>query len=1138
MAAALPRKPDRRELREGELAAMDLRGVFRRATRLGFVCILWPTATSLAQIATDGTVGPARNLDGPDYRIGDDLGTRVGDNLFHSFKEFNIRTLESATFTGPADIANVISRVTGGARSEIDGALKSEVGTAGFYFVNPAGATFGPNASIDVPGSFHVSTADELRFADGATFSAADPKTSTLTVAPPEAFGFLNGAANSIGIVRSSIRGAPGTALSFSAGAIDLIGGSDPVLMVEGGEIQIATIGRAGTVVPGAATAARGGEVTLRRGAIVDAGAGGSITLRTGVLSQQESVLQANSGDGVNVRPGRLIVEADEIDLGGRAKIESVTTGPANAGQIALSTGELRISDGSEIRTSTGGDGGAGQVVVDASGRITVEGVGRVTGDASLTGISSSAEDNADGDAGMVAVRAGTVELLNGGTIRAVTFGAGAAGSVDVHADRIRLVDGGQIGSGALPPSTGRGGEVQVVADSSIEILGELGELDPVEQTAPPSSIFASTEMRMGGDERKTAAGNVRVVAPRILLQDRGEIASETRNLGHGGLVTVEASGSVVVDNAEITTRTEDGGNAGLVKVSAPLLVIKRNGSISSASVGRANGNAGSVLVDARSGAVKILSGGSITSSAATRGSPGQVEVRAERLLISGGTQMAASTGIQSLTNAAPALESGRIIVRAGTILMEQGVQITSDTIGAGHGGRINISARGELTMRSGAEIKSSAFGSGDAGVVVVDADIITIEGVGSHEILTGISSSTERGNSGPAGSVHVTAGGLVVSNGGVIRSATIENARRDAGNVVVEAGRIQILSGGEVSSPTLGISQGAGGNVTVTAHERLEIRGHLDKRDAHRNEFPPSNITASTESEGSETKPGGSVTVTAPVIILAERGEIASETFNGAAGGDVTVLAKQLLIDDAEITATSTQDRDGGDAGNIDIDVRRPPGGAALLRLTGGGKISTSAASAAGGIIDIEIDGIADLQRGQITTEVARLVGDAGNVTIRPDILVADAGSVIDASTFGGGGGIVTIGGVRIEAPGAVVDVSSVTGTPGQVVREGPDADLSSDLAELPATFLVSERLFEQNCAARSGQPVSSLVGAGRGGLSPDPERPLMAPYLADRPFGATTDDNEKTAGGENAAWRRAVSIASPGSVSFDCSW
>jgi len=38
------------------------------------------------------------------------------------------------------------------------------------------------------------------------------------------------------------------------------------------------------------------------------------------------------------------------------------------------------------------------------------------------------------------------------------------------------------------------------------------------------------------------------------------------------------------------------------------------------------------------------------------------------------------------------------------------------------------------------------------------------------------------------------------------------------------------------------------------------------------------------------------------------------------------------------------------------------------------------------------------------------------------------------------------------------------------------------------------------QACAARAGQPISSLVEAGRGGLPQDPEATLPALYIAGR--------------------------------------
>ena len=201
--------------RAGKIAAARTRerGMSARTT-----CLLLGSASALALLALgwrslgsgdDSMVPPtprlAGSLDGPDYDIGAELGRRAGRNLFHSFERFDLRTGESATFSGPDAIRNVISRVTGGARSDIDGTLRSTIPGADFFFLNPAGVMFGPNASLDLQGSFHVSTADELRFADGAEFSATDSAASSFTVAAPEAFGFLGAEPGSITVDRSTL---------------------------------------------------------------------------------------------------------------------------------------------------------------------------------------------------------------------------------------------------------------------------------------------------------------------------------------------------------------------------------------------------------------------------------------------------------------------------------------------------------------------------------------------------------------------------------------------------------------------------------------------------------------------------------------------------------------------------------------------------------------------------------------------------------------------------------------------------------------------------------------------------------------------------------------------------------------------
>ena len=68
-------------------------------------------------------------------------------------------------------------------------------------------------------GSFHASTADELRLADGAVFSALDTAGSTLSVAEPQAFGFLGAPPGAITVEKSVLTVPDGNALSSVVGA-------------------------------------------------------------------------------------------------------------------------------------------------------------------------------------------------------------------------------------------------------------------------------------------------------------------------------------------------------------------------------------------------------------------------------------------------------------------------------------------------------------------------------------------------------------------------------------------------------------------------------------------------------------------------------------------------------------------------------------------------------------------------------------------------------------------------------------------------------------------------------------------------------------------------------------------------------
>jgi len=616
-----------------------------------------------AEVITDGTLGARVELPGKNFDITPDLGKQLGQNLFHSFDRFSLQAGESATFSGPSQIQNIIARVTGGNPSTIDGTLRSTIPEAELYLINPYGILFGKNAKLDLQGGFHATTADELRFADGTTFNARTPQSAhLLSVAPIQSFGFLSDTPAAIQLQHSRLQVLDGHTISLIGGELHLQG---EVLKDEQGEPVI------------------NGEITFLKFPTY------AYTTELKTPAGRINLASVASRGEVSLSNNDLRITANQLGDITLNHAEAKTSG-FGSGSIFIRGADLTLQNG-KISNITEGEQDGGVVDIQVN-HFLVAG--------SLTTAGVIAETKGAGRGSEIRVTANNLEL-RGGSINTSVYDRGHGGNITVHiADKIKLSNptpellkfaGIYSDTYGMQEDAGNGGNLQIEAGQI-----EIHAVSSIAAASYGKGNTGNTQIKTHGDILVTGTA---------LINGWSHNASIS-NSSYLGSAFTKAFG-----------REGKGGNAGHVTIEANKLTLSELGLVLSDAY---SGDAGQIDIHAQD--IDILSGGNIGCSTFGEGKGGALSITTQRLNISENLATRKyPSGIysDSLSDAENAGIAGDIVVHANTVNVFEHSAISSSTQNA-MGGNIYLSATNLLYLQNGKVTTSVSGGIGNGGDISI----------------------------------------------------------------------------------------------------------------------------------------------------------------------------------------------------------------------------------------------------------------------------------------------------------------------------------------------------------------------------------------------------------------------------------
>jgi filamentous hemagglutinin family protein len=752
------------------------------------------SSSVLAQTVPDHTLGSESSTVNQDVTIGDrgafpegnrlvdliEAGATRGNNLFHSFSEFNVGDGSAVYFASPDGIANILTRVTGNNPSEIFGTLGVD-GAANLFLLNPNGIVFGENAALDLNGSFLATTADSYIFENDFAYSASNPNSPPLlTVNLPVRLQFGNQAE------AIAVRGWGSNIMFYTFDPFPLLDFRTKGLTIHSGN-TLALIG---------------GEINLQ---------GGNLTAPQGRVELASIAKQGNASlttkeDGFTVDT-QANHKFQDINLTQGASIDTSGNG---GGNLQLQGANISLLNQSAIITRTLGDDNGGEIQIKAANSVNIIGA---NDNFAFGGIFNQVEVGATGKSGDLTIQADNLLLKDGGYLLGGNRGTGDGANLSVKATTVQIDNGGIYTPVISPEAISNGGNLTIDAEqlivrdggliaSSARGNGNAGNIKINAQQFKVDGYFAQISTRTygngnGGDitvHSSSVEINSKTTLPDFALSGLNELVPnglytrvEEEAIGNSGNVIIETDKLLLTQGGAIFANSRGQGNAGNIFIRANNLEVRdrvidifgTHSGISSTVEQNGIGNGGNVDIMANN--LNLIDGGSILVNALGNGDAGKIKISAQNVDISGVSSGEPVFGIEqeSLPSQISAFSQGDF--DAGSI------NINTDTL--------QISDRGNISV--------SNLGNGNSGNLNITAKELNLDNSATLEAKV---------NAGSQGNINLTTDNLFLSNNSEIN--VLATGKATGGNIkIANTDNIVLTANSRILANAI---QGKGGNIEI----------------------------------------------------------------------------------------------------------------------------------------------------------------------------------------------------------------------------------------------------------------------------------------------------------------------------------